>query len=51
MKLVNLKITAVNCKKTIIKLKKDFDEYKVTHPKNLGGTNGKTHKFKSATKN
>ena len=51
IKLMNLKITAVNCRMRMIKLKKDFDEYKVTHPKNLGGTNGKTHKFKSATKN
>ena len=33
------------------KLKKDFDEYKVTHPKNLDVTNGKTHKFKLETKN
>ncbi len=37
MKLVNLKITAVNCKKTIIKLKKDFDEYKVRYPENVDG--------------
>ena len=33
------------------RIKKDFDEYKVTHPKNLDGANGKTHKFKSETKN
>ena len=48
---MNLKITAVNCRMRMMKLKKDFDEYKVTHPKNLDGANGKTHKFKSETKN
>ena len=48
---MNLKITAVNCRMRMMKLKKDFDEYKVTHPKNLDGAHGKTHKFKSETKN
>ena len=48
---MNLKITAVNCRMRMMKLKKDFDECKVTHPKNLDGANGKTHKFKSETKN